>query len=73
MKVLSIRKVLEYAGGSSRLQETLYRAGQPYPSDQRLSNWKARGSIPGAWAGAIIWALACKGVNPLKLLDDTRG
>lgn len=72
MKVLSIYKVLEAAGGAARLQETLFRTGQPYPSHQTLANWKARNAVPGAWAGAVIYALACKGVNPMRLLSDTR-
>lgn len=73
MKVLSIQKVLTKAGGAARLQDLLWRAGQPFPSHQRLHNWKVRGTIPGAWAGAVIWALACHGVNPLDLLDEPRG
>lgn len=72
MKVVSIHKVLEKAGGAARLQETLYRSGQPYPSHQTLANWKARGMIPGWWVGAIVWALACKGVNPLTLIEEGR-
>ena len=71
MKFLSIEKVLKKAGGAAKLQETLVRAGQPYPSHPRMCNWVRRNSIPAAWTGAIIWALACKGVNPLHLLDDT--
>jgi hypothetical protein len=73
MKVLSIHKVLELAGGAANLQKLMYRAGQPFPSFQTLTNWQARNSIPGWWAGAIIYTLACKGINPVKLLSDTRG
>lgn len=73
MKILSIQKVLKKAGGAARLQDTLWRAGQPFPSHQRIRNWKVRGSIPGSWAGAILWAMACKGVNPLSLLEDVGG
>lgn len=72
MKYLSVHKVLEQSEGAARLQDLLYRAGQPYPSHQRIHNWKIRGAVPGAWVGAIIWALACKGVNPIKLLGETR-
>lgn len=71
MKVLSVNKVLDEAGGAAKLQELLYRAGQPYPSLPRISMWKARNSIPGWWAGAIIYAFACKKVNPLRLLAES--
>ena len=70
MKTLSIHRVLNAAGGAAKLQELLYRSGQPYPSHVRIAMWKARNSIPGSWAGALIYALACKGVNPISLLVD---
>jgi hypothetical protein len=73
MKVISVHKVIELAGGAARLQDLMIRAGQPYPDHQRINNWKNRGAVPGSWVGAVIWALACKGVNPIKLLSDTRG
>ena len=63
-------EVLEATGGGAGLQDLLFRAGQPFPSHQRLHNWKARNSIPGAWTGAILWALACSGVDPMSLLED---
>jgi hypothetical protein len=73
MKVVSIHKVIEAAGGAARLQTLMIRAHQPYPDHQRIGNWKRRGQIPGSWVGAVMWALACKGVNPIDLLSDTRG
>jgi hypothetical protein len=73
MKVLSVHKVLELAGGPAGLQKLMYRAGQPFPSFQQIANWQTRNSIPGWWIGAIIYTLACKRINPLKLLTDTRG
>lgn len=72
MKVLSVSKVLELAGGPANLQRLMYRAGQPFPSFQTMTNWQARDSLPGWWAGAIIYTLACKGINPLKLLRETQ-
>lgn len=71
MKVLDVNLVLSLAGGAAKLRETMVRAGQPMPSFQRIHHWKMRDRIPGTWAGSIIWALACKGVNPIKLLRET--
>lgn len=70
VKFLSILKVLEHTGGPTGLQDVLFRAGQPFPTLQRINNWRVRQTLPHPWPGAIIWALACAGVNPLDLLDD---
>lgn len=70
MKFLSIEKVWKQAGGAVGIQNALFRSGQDFPSRERIFKWKARNSIPGSWAGAVIYALAAKGVNPLSLLSD---
>ena len=65
-----MHSVLSASGGAVGLQQKLWQAYQPFPSLQRISMWRARNSIPGPWVGAILWALAAQGVNPLALLKD---
>jgi hypothetical protein len=68
MKVLSVRKVLEAAGSPVRLQRLLWRAGQPYPTLRAIYGWKVSRLIPARWQAPIMWAFACKGVNPIRKL-----
>ena len=72
MKIISIEKVLEAAGGAAGLRDMLEQAGQPSPANSSaISLWNFRGRLPGKWAGAVIYALAVEAnVNPLDLLVD---
>lgn len=71
MMILSITKVLEKANGPTGLQTLLERCGQPVPTLPSISMMKSRNRIPGYWAGAFVYALACAGVHPLHLVEDT--
>ena len=70
MKAFTIHKVLEAAGGVNKLRNLLIRSGQPCPPYSTVNLWRWRGSLPTHWVGPIMWALACKGINPVKLLVD---
>src|SRR5262249_5126528 len=72
VKVVSIGKVLEAVGSAAELRRTMHRAGQPFPSFQTIRNWARRDSIPGPWVGAVLWSLACRRINPIDLLRETR-
>lgn len=59
------------AGSPSGLQKLMRAAGQPVPRIGTIWMWESRGgAIPGWWTGAIVYALALKGVHPMHLLVD---
>lgn len=71
MKLLSIDRVCELVGGSPNdLILALLKSGQPAPEYDTIRKWIKRGVIPSYWVGAVIWACACHGIDPLKLIVD---
>lgn len=73
MKYLSIRLVLEHKriDGATNLVRLMQREGQPAPAVRTLYKWMQRGTIPSAYAGAILWTCARQGIDPLvELLEE---
>jgi hypothetical protein len=71
VKVLSALKLYDKFDGSPTLIRNAFIAcGEPAPSIVAICLWKLRRSIPGHWAGSLLYTLACHGINPLDILDD---
>lgn len=56
--------------GPSGLQKLLAAADQPVPQIHTIMQWQYRRQIPGWWTGAVMYALARRGVHPLNLLIE---
>lgn len=56
------------ARGASSLRKLMDAAGQPVPDFHVINQWVERDMIPGKWTGAVLYALALKGVHPMNLL-----
>lgn len=67
----SIHRVFKLIkGGPGRLRRLLIKHEQPAPSTNTISKWKRRNAIPSLWVGAVMWACAREGIDPLICLED---
>lgn len=71
MKQLYFSTVLNRInGGPADLALMLLKSAGEAPHNDTIAKWKRTNRIPGNWIGAVLWACACFGIDPLDLLVD---
>ena len=71
MKQLYFSTVLDRInGGPADLALMLVKSDGEAPPSDTIAKWKRTNTIPGSWVGAVIYACANYGIDPIDLLVD---